>query len=146
MLLFFGGNSPGGSAIVSDMLWARIFQLKNENETENNIKSDPWRMIPGYFERIKDAKSKRSKRISNFWKTKDKKETPIYVSQSDVAASGGYFLSAVSNHVYSSPVSITGSIGVISGKFNVQSALKKIRNKPTECCHRRPIQYSFPVF
>jgi protease IV len=45
-------------------------------------------------------------------KYKDKK--PIIVSQGAVAASGGYWLSMDAGTIVSSPVTITGSIGVIS--------------------------------
>ncbi len=40
---------------------------------------------------------------------------PVIISQGDVAASGGYWLSMCSNQIVSQPTSITGSIGVISG-------------------------------
>jgi protease-4 len=45
-------------------------------------------------------------------KYKDKK--PIIVSQGSVAASGGYWLSMDAHKIVSSPMTITGSIGVIS--------------------------------
>lgn len=40
---------------------------------------------------------------------------PVVVSQGDVAASGGYWLSMDGSRVLTTPVTITGSIGVISG-------------------------------
>jgi protease-4 len=40
---------------------------------------------------------------------------PVVVSQGDVAASGGYWLSMCSHQIYSQPTTITASIGVISG-------------------------------
>jgi protease-4 len=40
---------------------------------------------------------------------------PVVVSQGDVAASGGYWLSMCSNQIVSQPTTVTGSIGVISG-------------------------------
>jgi len=43
------------------------------------------------------------------------KKKPVVVSQGDVAASGGYWLSMCSNQIVSEPTSITGSIGVIAG-------------------------------
>ncbi|MGA8305441.1 MAG: signal peptide peptidase SppA [Candidatus Acidiferrales bacterium] len=44
---------------------------------------------------------------------------PVVVSMSDVAASGGYWISAPANKIVADPNTITGSIGVIIGKFNV---------------------------
>ena len=43
------------------------------------------------------------------------KTKPVVVSQGDVAASGGYWLSMCSNSIVSEPTTITGSIGVIAG-------------------------------
>lgn len=43
------------------------------------------------------------------------KKKPVVVSQGDVAASGGYWLSMCSNQIVAQPTSITGSIGVIAG-------------------------------
>jgi protease-4 len=42
-------------------------------------------------------------------------EKPMVVSQGTVAASGGYWLSAPADRVFTSPFTITGSIGVIAG-------------------------------
>lgn len=43
-----------------------------------------------------------------------KKETgkPFYVSMSDVAASGGYYISCGADRIYAEPLTITGSIGI----------------------------------
>ena len=41
--------------------------------------------------------------------------TPVVVSQGDVAASGGYWISLDADRVFTTPLTITGSIGVISG-------------------------------
>ncbi len=42
-------------------------------------------------------------------------EKPMIVTQGRVAASGGYWLSSPGDYVFTSPFSITGSIGVIAG-------------------------------
>jgi protease-4 len=44
---------------------------------------------------------------------------PVVVSMGDVAASGGYWIAAPANKIVADPNTITGSIGVIIGKFNV---------------------------
>jgi protease-4 len=43
------------------------------------------------------------------------KKKPVVVSQGDVAASGGYWISASSNQIIAQPTTVTGSIGVIAG-------------------------------
>lgn len=44
------------------------------------------------------------------------KEKPVVVSMSDVAASGGYYISASARKIIAQPSTITGSIGVLAGK------------------------------
>ena len=48
---------------------------------------------------------------------KYKDEKPIIVSQGFVAASGGYWLSMDADMIYTSPLTLTGSIGVIGSYF-----------------------------
>ena len=44
---------------------------------------------------------------------------PVVISMSDVAASGGYWISAQASKIVAEPNTITGSIGVVIGKVNV---------------------------
>ena len=69
-------NSPGGSALASDVIWT----------------STQW--------------------------LKDKK--PVVTSFGNVAASGGYYMSAGSNYIFAEPTTITGSIGVFGLSFATQ--------------------------
>jgi protease-4 len=69
-------NSPGGSALASDMIWREILQ----------------------------AKAKK----------------PVIASMGDVAASGGYYISAPCDRILAEPTTITGSIGVIGLLMNTQ--------------------------
>ena len=55
-----------------------------------------------------------------------KKEKPIIVSMSDVAGSGGYWVSLPANKIIAQPQTLTGSIGVIFGKFNLVNLYKKL--------------------
>lgn len=51
---------------------------------------------------------------------------PIIVSMSGYAASGGYWVSTPATWIVAEPGTITGSIGVLGGKFNVGPAAQKI--------------------
>ena len=73
-------DSPGGSALASDLIWREISLL----------------------------------------------EKPIVASMSDVAASGGYYISMGCDKVYAEPGTLTGSIGVLSVKLAVGKMLEKI--------------------
>jgi protease-4 len=48
-----------------------------------------------------------------------REDKPVVVSMSDVAASGGYWISAPASRVVAAPLTLTGSIGVFAGKFNL---------------------------
>jgi protease IV len=52
-----------------------------------------------------------------------RKTKPVVVSMSDVAASGGYYISMGADAIVAQPGTITGSIGVVSGKFVVKGLL-----------------------
>lgn len=51
---------------------------------------------------------------------------PVVVSMGSAAASGGYYISSPGTYIYANPLSITGSIGIFYGKFDVAGLLRKI--------------------
>jgi protease IV len=51
---------------------------------------------------------------------------PVVVSMGDVAASGGYFVSMGADAIVASPATVTGSIGVVSGKPVVDGLLDRL--------------------
>ena len=75
-------DSPGGSAVASDVIWREVALAK--------------------------------------------KEKPFVVSMSDVAGSGGYWISMTAHKIVAQPQTLTGSIGVISGKFNLVKLYEKL--------------------
>ena len=54
------------------------------------------------------------------------KKKPVVVSMSGYAASGGYLISIPAAKIIAEPGTITGSIGVLGGKFNITPAAQKI--------------------
>jgi len=54
------------------------------------------------------------------------KKIPVVVSMVDVAGSGGYYISYKANRIVADPMTITGSIGSISGKFNMKGFFDKL--------------------
>ncbi len=55
-----------------------------------------------------------------------KKEKPVVVSMSDVAGSGGYQVSMAAHKIVAHPQTLTGSIGVIFAKFNMEKLYQKL--------------------
>jgi protease-4 len=56
-------------------------------------------------------------------------EMPVIVSMSDLAASGGYYISMGAERIFAQPATITGSIGVYAGKFDISGLYEKIGAK-----------------
>jgi protease IV len=51
---------------------------------------------------------------------------PIICSMSDLAASGGYFVAAGCDLIFAEPMTITGSIGIFYGKFDIGGLARKL--------------------
>jgi len=75
-------DSPGGSALASDLMWREIRALC--------------------------------------------KEKPVVASMVDVAASGGYYISMACDKILAEEFTITGSIGVVTSKFNLEKLNEKL--------------------
>ncbi|HAX91159.1 MAG TPA: signal peptide peptidase SppA, partial [Rhodospirillaceae bacterium] len=58
-------------------------------------------------------------------KAKESKK-PIYVSMGSVAASGGYWIAMNADYIVANPATITGSIGVVAGKFVLGEMFDKL--------------------
>lgn len=76
-------DSPGGSALASDLIWRAVVRLRREK--------------------------------------------PVVVYMGDVAASGGYYVSAPANAIYAQGTTLTGSIGIWGGKFVTQGLYEKLQ-------------------
>ena len=55
-----------------------------------------------------------------------KKTKPVIVSMSDVAGSGGYWIAMSATKIVAEPQTLTGSIGVLAGKFSIDGLLAKL--------------------
>ncbi|HEY6231489.1 MAG TPA: signal peptide peptidase SppA [Pyrinomonadaceae bacterium] len=99
-------NSPTGSqSIGSDTLSKAV----NDARDDNTIKAIVIRVdSPGGSGLASDV----------IWHAVDaaKQKKPVVISMGDVAASGGYYISASANKIIAEPSTITGSIGVVAGK------------------------------
>jgi protease-4 len=55
-----------------------------------------------------------------------RQEKPVIVSMGDTAASGGYYIAMNGDEIVAQPGTITGSIGVFSGKFSMRRLYEKL--------------------
>jgi protease-4 len=60
------------------------------------------------------------------WHELKRSKKPVVASMSDVAASGGYYISMAAKKIYADPGTLTGSIGVVGGKIALGGAFNKI--------------------
>jgi protease IV len=108
--LFGGGNSTGSDSIVAAIEAAR---------------RDP--AVKGVLLRV-DSPGGSAFGSDEIWREIErlKEDKPIVVSMGGLAASGGYWVSMNANAIYAQSTTITGSIGVISGKFSLEDLYEKI--------------------
>ncbi|HSB51819.1 MAG TPA: signal peptide peptidase SppA, partial [Dissulfurispiraceae bacterium] len=57
---------------------------------------------------------------------KQKRSLPVYAYILEVGASGAYYVASASDRIIAGPAAVTGSIGVIAVKFNIEGLLSKI--------------------
>ena len=55
-----------------------------------------------------------------------RKKKPVVVTMSDMAGSGGYWVAMGANKIVAQPQTLTGSIGVLSGKFDISGLAEKL--------------------
>ena len=78
-------DSPGGSAVASDVIWRELTITRDQ-----------------------------------------KPSRPIVASMSDLAASGGYYISMPAQVIVAQPATLTGSIGIFGGKVAIGGTLSKV--------------------
>ncbi|GAB6138964.1 signal peptide peptidase SppA [Halanaerobaculum tunisiense] len=107
----------GGAQANSNQIMKQINQAK-DNE---NIKGILLRVnTPGGSSAASDAI------YSELQKFKEETSKPIVVSMGDMAASGGYYISAAADRIYANHNTITGSIGVIMKFANLEKMYDKL--------------------
>jgi protease-4 len=60
------------------------------------------------------------------WNELRNSKKPVIASMSDVAASGGYYISMAAKKIYADPGTLTGSIGVVGGKLALGGTFNKV--------------------
>jgi enoyl-CoA hydratase/carnithine racemase len=72
------------------------------------------------------------------------KEKPVIASMADVAASGGYYMAMACNKIVAEELTLTGSIGVVTGKFNFQELFAKVSTRSTRLIRLMRIRTNQP--
>jgi protease-4 len=113
------GYDPGNGVVVgSDTFVEQLRRLRNDDA----IKAIVLRVdSPGGSSVASDV----------MWRelmiTRDQKPSrPLVISMSDLAASGGYYISVPGHVIVAQPGTLTGSIGIFAGKFVIDGTLGKV--------------------
>lgn len=109
------GGALGGELAGSDTVAAGLRQAREDD----GIRAAVLRVdSPGGFGPAADA----------IWREVEllRKRKPVVVSMGDYAASGGYYVAMAGDYVLAQPGTLTGSIGVFSGKFNLRGFYDKV--------------------
>jgi len=107
--------SPGGASMGSDAMSDAFEQVREDD----SIKAVIFRIDSPGGSVVASELIRREAEITA-------KKKPLVVSMSGYAASGGYWVSTPASKVFADPGTITGSIGVLGGKFNVAPAMAKL--------------------
>ena len=125
--------TSGTEEVIGKKALNRAFQ---EVETNKNIKGAVLRIdSPGG-----DAMT--SEIILNAMR-KLKGKKPLVVSLGNIAASGGYYIACLGDKIYASPMTITGSIGVLAAFPNMRGLAERIGiNAEQVNSHKNAMGYS----
>lgn len=107
--------SPGGTSMGSDTI-ADAFDAARDDDS---IKAVVFRVDSPGGSVIASELIRREAELCA-------KKKPLIVSMSGYAASGGYWISTPASRILADPATITGSIGVLGGKFDVSGAAAKL--------------------
>ena len=118
-----GDIMPGGSGydpLLGRHLGAQsVIKLLNAANDDASIKAIVLRV---------DSPGGSATASDEMWSAIEKvrKNKPVVISMSDVAASGGYMIAMNCDAIVAHPLTITGSIGVVTALYDLSAAYKKI--------------------
>jgi protease-4 len=107
--------SPGGNAVGSDDMVEALDQARDDD----SVRAVVLRINSPGGSVIASELIRRSAELLA-------KEKPLVVSMSGYAASGGYWIAMPAAKIFAEPATITGSIGVLGGKFNIAPLMSSI--------------------
>ena len=110
------GSSMFGAKTIGDKSMHRYFQ----EAIDQDVKAVVLRISsPGGSGSASDAIWRDVQRVKALG-------IPVIISMGDYAASGGYYIAMAGDYIFAQPTTITGSIGVFGGKFNLSGLYKKL--------------------
>ncbi|KAJ7559074.1 hypothetical protein O6H91_04G068800 [Diphasiastrum complanatum] len=110
-----GGLNASGDGIVSDVLIEKIREVRESK----SFKAVVLRIdSPGGDALASDLMWRELRLLAA--------KKPVIASMADVAASGGYYMAMAAGVIVAEKLTLTGSIGVVTGKFNLGQLYHKV--------------------
>lgn len=107
--------SPSGNGIGSDDMTAALNQARDDD----SVRAVVLRIdSPGGSVTASELIRRAAELVA--------KSKPLVVSMSGYAASGGYWIAMPAAKIFAEPATVTGSIGVLGGKFNIAPLMNSI--------------------
>lgn len=114
-----GKSSPGGLLGAKSTGSETVVRILDRIREDSQVKAVVLRVdSPG-------GSSFASEEIHRAVERVQREGKPVVVSMGALAASGGYYVSAGADAIWAEPMTITGSIGVYSGKFALAEAFRR---------------------
>lgn len=112
-------SGPGRGSGAKTIRSGPVLKLLGQISKDKSVRALVLRISsPGGSGIASDVIREKLKRVSE--------KMPVVVSMSDVAASGGYLVSLGARSIVADPMTLTGSIGIVYGKFDVSGLKKKL--------------------
>lgn len=109
-----GGFGPGGPSMGSD----KMADAFSDARDDHSVKAVVFRINSPGGSVVGSELIRRRVELAA-------QKKPVVVSMSGYAASGGYWVATPARRIFADPGTITGSIGVLAGKFNVAPMAQK---------------------
>jgi len=123
--VIYGIGAIGGGDSTEDAVFGRVMGSDTIAEAFERAREDE--SIDAVVFRI-DSPGGSDVASDVIWReaTLTREKKPVVVSMADVAASGGYWIATASDAIVAEPTTVTGSIGIYAGKFNLAGLHEKI--------------------
>lgn len=139
-LALAGPPHADGALVAVIHAVGEIFDGGEDNAAFDELNADARRLIRAFEEAAEDPQVRAillridspggsataSESIRRAMTQAKKAGKPVVVSMGDTAASGGYWIAMGADRIIAAPGTLTGSIGVVTGKFPLEGAFAKL--------------------
>jgi protease-4 len=124
-VVYVDGDMVDGKSQTVPLLGMRLSGAKTLTETFKQLRSDP--RVGAVVLRV-ESPGGSAFAADTLWRELQllAHSKPVVCSMGSVAASGGYYIASATHRIFANPSTVTGSIGVFSGKADVSGLLERL--------------------